>query len=171
MKQLNNAVFVFTKTRRNEVPVSFAKYLYYILNNSAILLADSILPHNWRPRVLPDIRLVLIINNNISFHFRLFPRKTNDQFFKKSKNPILGLWGYFGLFLPKFEQLNFPGKKTPSVFKYSNYLPSWQKSEKANVPFLRKMLKWQMDGQKYGRKDRQQWFCRTLSRTRIQLLK
>ena len=111
MKQLNNAVFVFTKTRRNEVPVSFAKYLYYILNNSAILLADSILPHNWRPRILPDMGLVLIINSNISFHFRLFPRKTNDQFFKKSKDPILGLWGYFGLLLPKFEQRNFPGKR------------------------------------------------------------
>ena len=30
-------------------------------------------------------------------------------------------------------------KRAVSVFKYFNYLPSCQKSEKANEPFLRKM--------------------------------
>ena len=43
--------------------------------------------------------------------------------------------------------MNFPGKKAKSLFKYSNYLPSWQKSEKTNELFLRKMLNWQMDRQ------------------------
>ena len=32
---------------------------YYILKNLAILLADSIWAHNWRPSVLPDMELVL----------------------------------------------------------------------------------------------------------------
>ena len=109
LKQLNNAVFVFTKTRRNEVPVSFAKYLYYILNNSAILLADSILPHNWRPRILPDMGLVLIINNNISFHFRLFPRKTNDKILQKIQKTLF--WGHFDLFCPILGKYEFFWKK------------------------------------------------------------
>ena len=40
------------------------------------------------------------INNNISFHYRLFPRKTNiTKFFKKSQKP------YFGLILGSFDQL------------------------------------------------------------------
>ena len=30
-------------------------------------------------------------------------------------------------------KINFPGKKALSVFKYSNYLPSCQKSEKTNA--------------------------------------
>ena len=38
--------------------------------------------------------------------------------------------------------MNFLGKE---VFTYSNYLPSCQKSEKTNEPFLRKMLEL-MDG-------------------------
>ena len=49
-------------------------------------------------------------NNNISFHFKLFPRKTNmTKFFKKSK--IL-LWTHSGPFLPKFGRKNkFSWKK------------------------------------------------------------
>ena len=35
--------------------------------------------------------------------------------------------------------MNFPEKKPLSVFKYSNYLPSCQKSQKTNEPFLRKI--------------------------------
>ena len=41
------------------------------------------------------------INNNISFCFRLFPRKTNDKIFQKKQKTF---WGHFGPFLPKFEQ-------------------------------------------------------------------
>ena len=40
------------------------------------------------------------INSNISFHFRLFPGKTNDKIFKKILKNLL--WGHFGPFLPKF---------------------------------------------------------------------
>ena len=65
------------------------------------------------------------INTNISFHYRLFPRKANiTKFFKKSQKP------YFG-----------PGlRRTLSLFQYLNYLPLCQKSEKPNEPFLRKLL-------------------------------
>ena len=67
--------------------------------------------------------------------------------------------------------MNFCGKKPLSVFKYFNYLQSRQKSEKTNMSFLRKMLNWRMDGQTDARTDRQSWFCRTLFKTVVQLLK
>ena len=42
------------------------------------------------------------INNNISFHLRLFPRKTNDRIFQKIRKTQF--WDHFGPFLPKFRQ-------------------------------------------------------------------
>ena len=70
---------------------------YYIL--PAIWLANSILARNWRTRILPDMRLV----NNISFHFRLFPGKSNDKIFQRNlKKHSLGT--FLDPFLPKFEQ-------------------------------------------------------------------
>ena len=51
------------------------------------------------------------INNNISFHYRLFPRKTNiTKFFKKSQKPYI--LGPFWILLPKLgPKMIFPGKK------------------------------------------------------------
>ena len=112
------------------------------------------------------------INENISFHFRLLPRKTNDKIFQKIQKPIF--WGHVAIlayFAQIWAKMNFPRKKALLVFKYSNYLPSCQKPEKHNLPFLRKMLNWQMNGQTDRRTDRQPWFCRTLCREGIQLLK
>ena len=91
------------------------------------------------------------ITKNISFHFRLFPRKTNDKIFHKihKKKKLFG--GHFGTFLPKFwqkwiflEERFFKKKvfKRFSVFRYSNYLPSCQKSEKTIELFLRKTPNW-----------------------------
>ena len=94
------------------------------------------------------------INNNIGFHFTLFPGKPNDRIFKKSRKlfsevmldpfcPHLGknkfLWknGYWGL-------------RFLSVFKYSFYLPWSKKSGKTNDPFLRKMPNWRTGRQKIG---------------------
>ena len=80
------------------------------------------------------------INSNISFHFRLFLRKTNmTQFFKKSqKTPF---WSPSRSFLSKFRQKwIFLEKRALSAFQYLNYLPLHQKSEKFNEPFLRKLL-------------------------------
>ena len=61
------------------------------------------------------------INNNLSFHFRLFPEKTNDKIFQKIQKTLF--WSYFGPFLPKFRQKwIFLEKRAPPVFKCSNYL-------------------------------------------------
>ena len=92
------------------MPILNYIFPFYILKTPANLLADSIWAYSWRPRVLPDMGLVLNINNNISFHFRLFPRKTNDKIFQKiQKNPILGHFGHF--FTQIWTNMNFPGKK------------------------------------------------------------
>ena len=58
-------------------------------------------------------------------------------------------WGHFGLFLPKFRQKWISLEKR-ALTRYSNYLPSCQKSEKTNEPFLRKMLDWRTDRETNG---------------------
>ena len=82
------------------------------------------------------------INNNISFHFRLFPRKTNDKIFQKIKKPN------FGAILGPF-----PWSKGLSVVRYSNYLPSYKKSAKTIEPFLRKTPSWRVDRRIDGQTD------------------
>ena len=50
------------------------------------------------------------INRNMSFHFRLFPRKTNHKFFLKiQKNLFLG---HFGPFYPNLGKSEFSWKKS-----------------------------------------------------------
>ena len=100
-------------------------------------MAGSILVHNSRPKILPIC--LWNINNNVSFNFRLFPRKPNmTTFFKKLKKP------YFRPFWALFDQFGqkwiFLEKRTVLVFQYSNYQPLCQKPEKPNEPFLRKLL-------------------------------
>ena len=68
-------------------------------------------------------------NNNISFHSRLFPRKTNEKLFQKvQKEPYLG--PFWALFTQIGQKWIFLEKRAMSVFRYSNYLSSCQKSEK-----------------------------------------
>ena len=81
----------------------------YILKNPAIWLADIISLHNSKTRIFPDMGLVKKNNNKISFHFRLFPRKTNDKIFQKIKKTLF--CGHFGL-----AKMNFPAKKRLSQF-------------------------------------------------------
>ena len=112
------------------------------------------------------------INKNTSIHFRLLPRKSNDKIFQKIQNTLF--WGHVNIlafFAQIWAKMNFPGKKALSVFKYSNYLPSYQKSEKTNMSFVKKMLNWRMDGQTERRIDRQAWLCRALCKMGVQLLK
>ena len=81
----------------------------------------------------PACQTLSNINNNISFHFRLFQGKANDNLKIIKKKPVSGpFWSIL------------------SVYKYFNHLPSCEKSEKTNDPFLRKMPNWQT--------DKQQWF-------------
>ena len=91
--------------------------------------------------------------SNISFHFRLFPRKTMTKFLEKSKQKLF--WGYFGPFLPKiWQKWIFLEKRVLSVFRYSNYLSLCQKLEKLLSNFWGKH---QTDGQT----NRQWWFYKT----------
>ena len=94
------------------------------------------------------------------FILHFFPRETNDKIFKKiQKSHNFG--PFWAKSFPKFGQnWIFLEKRALSVFKYSNYLPPCKKLEKTNEPFLRKILNWQC--------DRQQWFCRTISRLGVQ---
>ena len=107
------------------------------------------------------------INENNSFHFRLFPGKLMTKFFQKSKKTLF--WCHFGQFLPKFrEKWIFLEKRALTGFKYSNYLPRSKKSENYNNRFLIKMLNcWWTDKQT----DREPWFCRTLHGTAVQKIK
>ena len=58
------------------------------LKNPAIWLANSILAHNWRTAILPDVGFVVKYQE---FYFRSFPGKTNGKSFRK----IL-FWVHFG---------------------------------------------------------------------------
>ena len=91
------------------------------------------------------------ITNSTSFFFRLFPGKTNDKFFKKSKITYLfvQIWG----------KINFPRKRALSVFKYQFYLPPCKNQKKLVTHSWEKC---QTIGQ--TERDRQLWFYRTLSR-------
>ena len=104
------------------------------------------------------------INNNVSFRFRLFPRKTNmTKFFKKSKKLYLG--AILGPFCPNFGKNESSWKKglCQSLNISVIIVALYQKSEISNEPFLRKMLNcWT---------DRQQWFYLTFFRTGVQLSK
>ena len=80
------------------------------------------------------------IYNNISFHYRLLPRKTNmTKCFKKSKKHILG--PFWALFAQIWAKKEFSWKKRAlPVFQYSTYLTLCQKPGKPNEPFLIKLL-------------------------------
>ena len=105
------------------------------------------------------------------FTLDYFQEKLMTKFFKKSKKPFWGHVAILAFCAQIWAKMNFVGKTDLSVFKYSNYLSSCQKSEKTNMPFLGKMLNWRMNGQTDRRTERQLWFCRTLCRTGVQLLK
>ena len=69
------------------------------------------------------------INDNIGFHFRLFPGKSNKIF----QIQITLFWGHFGPFLPKFEQKwiflersALPVEKLPAN-KENLMINSWEK--------------------------------------------
>ena len=118
---------------------SFILFLrYYILKNPAIWLAVPI----WGLEFCQIWDWWWNINNNISFHFRLFPRKTNDKIFQKIKKPN------FGAILGPFSW-----SKGLSVVRYSNYLPSYKKSAKTIEPFLRKTPSWRVDRRTDGQTD------------------
>ena len=163
---------------------SFTSFLrYYILKNTAIWLANSILAHNSRTRIFVRYRirgeisitiLVFILISKISFHFQ----EKLIIFFKKLKKKTI-LERFWGPFCSNLGKMDFPGKKDcqflniPFIYHLSTiYLPSSQKSEKTNEPLMRKMLNWLMVRQTDRLTDRQThtdkwWFNRTLQRTGV----
>ena len=87
------------------------------------------------------------------------------KFFKKSKKPYLGT--ILSPFSSNLCKMNFPEKRVLSVSRYSNYLPSCQKSVKDYRAISNKNAKLR-DGQTDRWTDRQQWFSRTRHRTGVQ---
>ena len=90
----------------------------------------------------------------VKYHFRLFPRN-NDKIFQKIQKP------YFGLLLPKSGHKWIFPEKVLSVSRYSNYLPSCQKSDNywdisvKNVELSNCRTDELTDGRTDGRTDRQ----------------
>ena len=88
----------------------------------------------------------------MSFFFKSIKKAYLKQKQLIHKKTYLG--AILGTFFPNFGKNEFSWKKVLSVFVYSNYLPSWKKSDKTNEPILIKILNWQTDGQT----DKQGWF-------------
>ena len=95
---------------------SFTSFLrYYILKNPVIWLAGSILA------ITRDLEFYQIwdwwwnINNNISFYFRLFTRKTSVKIFKNTQKAIF-LGTFCALFAQMWAKMKFPRKKSSVSF-------------------------------------------------------
>ena len=102
-------------------------------------------------RILPIWDWYRNINNDISLHFRLFPRKSNDKTYQKIKKKII-LGPTWAVLAQSWSKINF--KRALPVFKYSNYLPSCQNSEKKlmshpekNAELMDRHTDGQIDGQ------------------------
>ena len=92
------------------------------------------------------------MNNNISFHLRLFPRKTNDKIF-----------GFSCLNLGKNE---FSWKK--GLCEFLNIAIIYHRVKNQKNIMMHSWEKWRTDGQTDGQIDRRRWFYRTLHRTGVQ---
>ena len=129
-------------------------------------MADSILAHNLRTRILPDmVRAFFPKIRTLFFKFWkragetsplpppplqlcvwIISKKNLNKFCQKIQKTLF--WGHLGAFWPKFWQnWIFLEKKALSAYRYSNYLTLCQKSEKTIVPFPRKTPNWQIDRQ------------------------
>ena len=104
------------------------------------------------------------INNSISFHFKLFPRKTNDIFQKIKKTTYFG--AILNTFCPTLGKNEFSWKKGLCQFLDIPIVYHRAKNKKKLFSFFRE--KCQTDGWTEGQTDRQWWFYRTLHRTGVQ---
>ena len=88
------------------------------INFNAYIDAENKLHHSllsWEPKFCQIWGWWWSINNNISFYFRLFLRKTNDKIFQKIKTKPL-LEPFWPLFAQIWAKINFPGKKGSENF-------------------------------------------------------
>ena len=114
-------------------------FLEIILKNPAIWLANNILALN-STEFCQIWDWLWNINNNISFHFRLFPGKIKGKIFQIVQKTLF--WGNFGPFCTNVGKWILLQKKVMPVFKYCNYLLSCKKSEKTNDMLLKKIPNW-----------------------------
>ena len=118
--------------------------------------------HTPKNILVQDFDVYLLPKINFIIHFFLeilqFKESCNligwqdFEFSKKKKNNLF--WGRFGHFCPNMVKNKFPWKNALSVFRYSNYLPSCQKSEKKHWAISEKNAEL-TDGQTDRRIDRQ----------------
>ena len=87
---------------------------YYILKNAAIWLADSILAHNSRARILPDVALLVISTTILVSISGYFQEKLMTKFFKEPNKPYLG--AILGPFCSNLSKNEFSSKKGLSQF-------------------------------------------------------
>ena len=104
--QLVENFCVYLQAKINFIIHFFLEILHF--RESSNLTGPQHLAHNSRTRILPDMKLVVKISHNISFHLRLFPVKTNAKIFQKILKNLL--WGFFGPILSKFGHLTYPSK-------------------------------------------------------------
>ena len=74
------------------------------------------------------------INNNISFHFRLFPRKTKLKIVQISKKPYFG--AILGPFCSNLDKKEFSWKNGSDIFlifKLSTIVPKIKKKQKKKL--------------------------------------
>ena len=89
------------------------------------------------------------INSNSSFHFRIFPRKTDDKIFQKiKKKQNCGGWERnLGVFCSNLVKNEFSLKRGLCQCLNIPIIYHHVKNQKTNELFLRKKLNWWMDRQ------------------------
>ena len=160
---------------------------YYILKNLAILLADSIRAHNWRLSFTRYGVGVEISIKILVFSLDYFQEKLMTKFYKKSKKPYFGAMWPFWNFLPKFGQKWIFVEK--SLSQFLNIAIIYHRAKNQKKLICHSWEKYWTDGWMDRQTETEEqtdvcpsvcmsihpsvqpWFCRTLCKTGVQLLK
>ena len=118
---------------------------FFHLKNPAIYWLTTFWPITGDPEIWQIWDWFWNISNNISFHFRLFPRKTNDKIFQKIRKI------YFGAIWTKTK---FPAKNG-FVKYFSNITIIYQREKNQKKLMCHSWGKWWTDRWMNRRKDRQ----------------
>ena len=93
----NVSLHAKNKKLKNNFIIHFFLTILHFKESCNLIGRQHFSPHNLRPKIMPGW---WNIHSYISFHYRLFPRKTNiTKFFKKSQKP------YFGSIRDTFAQI------------------------------------------------------------------
>ena len=108
--------------------------------------------------------MILSIRRNLIHQQHFRPQLENKNFARNGSGDDISITSlvstsdyFYEKLMTKTRKKKFLEKGALSVFKYSNYLPPCQKSEKSIEPFLRTM-----PNRQHRRTDRQLLFYRTL---------